>query len=371
MRWIVPLIILGILSATFFPIWIAFKVPLSDIWYALLMIVAMALVFSIPFSMAWKAITKQMWKKEVRYATFDGIEGLEYYRDKLEGLSPVEISMLTDLKIETVKDVSALVLQYELKGYLHMEENKIEVFKLDGPDLLNSDRRLLKLLDKKGRLDFTLLSALSEWKQEAYDEVANGKFFTDKAWKKEKKPIWKTLLALLIPLLALIGFILLYNSDVFQNNGEVLAKYVDYPDEYNFIDYMKNEAEFRNTLFAIFALFGLLIYLMAWPLVSFIKMLIGLVTKPKIYRTSLGEEMTEYIYGMKNFIHDFSSLSEKNKEYLSLWDDFLVYAVVLEENEKILKEIFGSRKTGKVEVKVSQSLLKDLLKLAQTGRGLS
>ena len=49
--------------------------------------------------------------------------------------------------------------------------------------------------------------------------------------------------------------------------------------------------------------------------------------------------MTEYIYGMKNFIHDFSNLSEATQNELVLWDDYLVYAVVLEENQQIVNDI--------------------------------
>ena len=36
---------------------------------------------------------------------------------------------------------------------------------------------------------------------------------------------------------------------------------------------------------------------------------------------------------MKNFIHDYSNLSEAEKDSLVLWDDYLIYAVVLEEKE--------------------------------------
>lgn len=54
--------------------------------------------------------------------------------------------------------------------------------------------------------------------------------------------------------------------------------------------------------------------------------------------------MAECIYGMKNFIHDFSNLSEAHKEQVVLWDDYLVYAVVLEENQQIVKEIMKRRK---------------------------
>lgn len=39
-------------------------------------------------------------------STFESISGLEYHRDKLDGLSPVWISYLTDFELEEDKDLS-------------------------------------------------------------------------------------------------------------------------------------------------------------------------------------------------------------------------------------------------------------------------
>lgn len=60
-------------------------------------------------------------------------------------------------------------------------------------------------------------------------------------------------------------------------------------------------------------------------------------------RTALGDLYAEYIYGMKNFIHDYSCLSAAEKDSLVLWDDYLIYAVILEENRKIVEEIMQRR----------------------------
>ena len=62
-----------------------------------------------------------------------------------------------------------------------------------------------------------------------------------------------------------------------------------------------------------------------------------------IKRTDSGQELTEQIYGMKNFIRDFSELSQADKEQLVLWDDFLIYAVLLEENTSIINEIYSMK----------------------------
>ena len=57
-------------------------------------------------------------------------------------------------------------------------------------------------------------------------------------------------------------------------------------------------------------------------------------------RTKESKILVEQIAGIKNYIHDFSLLSEKDKENIVLWEDFLIYAVVLEENEKIIDDIY-------------------------------
>ena len=66
-------------------------------------------------------------------------------------------------------------------------------------------------------------------------------------------------------------------------------------------------------------------------------------TGTRLKRTQAGEILTAQIWGLKNFIRDFSNLAESEKEQLVLWDDFLIYAVVLEENERIIDDIFRLR----------------------------
>jgi hypothetical protein len=44
---------------------------------------------------------------------------------------------------------------------------------------------------------------------------------------------------------------------------------------------------------------------------------------------------------MQRYIHEFSLLSDMEKEQVKLWEEFLVYAIVLEENEEIVSNIFS------------------------------
>ena len=59
----------------------------------------------------------------------------------------------------------------------------------------------------------------------------------------------------------------------------------------------------------------------------------------KYERTKKGKFLVEEIDGIKNYIHDFSLLSEKEKDSIIIWNEFLIYAIVLEENTKIIDDI--------------------------------
>ena len=55
-------------------------------------------------------------------------------------------------------------------------------------------------------------------------------------------------------------------------------------------------------------------------------------------RTKKGEEINLRLEGLKNFLKDFSTLDQKTQEQLVLWDEYLIYSVLFEQNEKIVSE---------------------------------
>ncbi len=56
-------------------------------------------------------------------------------------------------------------------------------------------------------------------------------------------------------------------------------------------------------------------------------------------RTDLGEEVNTKLEGLKNYIKEYSYLNEKQKEHLILWDGYLIYSVMFNQNEKILYDV--------------------------------
>lgn len=55
-------------------------------------------------------------------------------------------------------------------------------------------------------------------------------------------------------------------------------------------------------------------------------------------RTKHGEKINEKLEGLKNYLQDYSSIKEKTADELVIWEDYLIYSVILNQNDKIIKE---------------------------------
>ena len=55
-------------------------------------------------------------------------------------------------------------------------------------------------------------------------------------------------------------------------------------------------------------------------------------------RSRKGEKINTHLEGLKNFLKDFSALDERTQEQLVLWDEYLIYSVLFEQNKKITAE---------------------------------
>lgn len=304
-----------------------------------------AIILSIPLMLIWRAVFRQIKLKAIQRASFETVQDLDYYREKLTGLSPVTISMLTDMRIESEKDVTATLLQYQMSGIISIEGNIAKVLRPDDPSLLPSDKILLQVIESRGGvLSGDLETQLSVWKNTATQE-SRGRYFqnADPAVLKKKNTSSCTLGCVslaAIPIL-LFGFVaFLLNSKVMKYTNDILDSLPESAGNRELIQLIKTDGMFAQGVMYMLIFLILFLVFLAWPLIAGARVIAGIAGNERLTRTREGEELTEYIYGMKNFLHDFSELSEANKEQLILWDDFLIYAVVLEENDQILQEIF-------------------------------
>lgn len=302
------------------------------------------LTFTFPILILYYGISMAVRKNQLLRVTCDGMDDILYFREELRGISPAVMSLLMDLRIEGEKDLTATLLSLEQKKKIRMEDRPVLLDSGDG-DLLPSEKELLKLI-RENRLD---LPHIAQWQRVCVGEAEKAGYI-----KRNKR--MKGFAGRLIVLTALLIFSVsnvsssmkgpmpfsqwdgeepfaeaLYGVefDTMSELMDVLAKEMERPEVQSYM----NEAA-RGIGFIVNALLAFLL-----PGIIFIYILAFALSRPRLVRTFKGKALAAQVMGLKNFIHDFSNLKQADKEQLALWDHFLIYAVVLEENTAIVNEI--------------------------------
>lgn len=61
--------------------------------------------------------------------------------------------------------------------------------------------------------------------------------------------------------------------------------------------------------------------------------------KNEYIRTNKGEAINERLEGLKNYLKDFSLMQEKDEKSLTLWEDYLIYSVIFNQNSKLIRSV--------------------------------
>lgn len=57
-----------------------------------------------------------------------------------------------------------------------------------------------------------------------------------------------------------------------------------------------------------------------------------------LVKTEKGYELYTKIVGLKNYIKDYSNLSESELKEITIWEDYLIYAIIFNNTSKLTKE---------------------------------
>ena len=312
--------------------------------FVIMMLLFASALYSIPLMLVWRAVSGSIRKSTLRNATFDVTEGIGYYREKLTGLSPTTISLLVDLQIEPQKDVAALILRYAMDGVVAFEGNAVRVVTLDHPSLKSSDVFLLHLLSS-GAID---KAGLDQWEALAMKEAMDEGLLTYKdaggAKAAQKGCLRGCLGGCLVPFLLFMawGFLAanLLNMDAIDAFLEAAPETNGTYDE---VLYLSSDPSAFGDLGMMLLLLLVVVAIFILPVAALVSMVVSSNSASRVQRTEQGQLVAEQIAGVKNFLHDFTNLSQADRGSLVVWDDFAIYAVVLEENQRIVDEILDMR----------------------------
>lgn len=219
----------------------------------------------------------------------------DYLRDIPKEYTPAMASLLYDLKIDIYKDYTATILHLYVQKYIDLE-NENDEYKII---VKNND---LSLLEEHqiyvfncitGKLKFDEL----EFKKILVQDAQKANLFTDKPQNKLPKIILCVLIALVLIFISyFINKILFYV--MFSIATLVVLGYAT-------IQHMLVEYNLKwdvNTLY---------------------------------YRTPKGKEFANECASLKQFIKDYTLIKEKNIEYVKVLEEYIPYALALDEADSI------------------------------------
>ena len=318
----------------------AVRMPRLDNFIALLLVsILILIIYSLVFVLMTLPVTLYLFarksvdiEKELKNKKYTSRQKVIYYRDKLNGISPTTISLMQNIKIEEEKDLIATLLKLQLMGNIVIRGNEIIITSDDTSKLLASEEILFEEL-KTGKLR---RSYIEDWKQQAVVEAKAQGYLKE---KKSSKSIIRKKIVLIVLFVLSILYFMTYANPVMYSIEEVLA--LNIPENMSLFDIPTHENSeiFIDVLSQIASIFVSIIGIFGCPILYFIFHVMYKFQKDELKRTYKGEALTDEILGMKRFLHDFSMLDEADKEAIGLWDEFLIYAVVLGENEKVVDEI--------------------------------
>lgn len=102
-----------------------------------------------------------------------------------------------------------------------------------------------------------------------------------------------------------------------------------------------SEMNFENNMIPIISFVIYVIALMIfalYPTIVIISFIIYNVksTLDPYFRTKEGEELNRSIEGLKNYLKDYTLLDEQEKDGIVVWEEYLVYSVLFNQNKKMI-----------------------------------
>lgn len=301
---------------------------------------------------------------------------LEYYRNILKENSPALLSIIHDRKINNKKDLIACVLYLEKEGYLKIT-NKIEYTNKDYSNLSQSLKYIIeqrdylftdthqyieeikqkKYIPKEEYLNDGRVKILSNTIKRKIKDENNRYIEVDEVYYREE--IYDTQVYLVfLDINGTYKFIGAYHdwtkTNLYKNNFYQLWKIKCYK-ELEEKGYYKERMKFYVSILTYFLIILLLILplfalyekskieFMSCCVISIFFILLLIISKiiskekNKYVMTQKGYEMYIKLNGLKRFISDFSSLDKRQVEEISLWDEYLIYCIILNKNNKLIK----------------------------------
>lgn len=237
----------------------------------------------------------------------DDIKNESYYREIIYKYSVATLSYIDDFKIDN-KDIIATVLSLKLKEKIVIEDD-IKVVNDDTSELEENEKFILECLKEKKEIDF------SKFKELVMIDCLNKKLIINNNdyLLLRKRRIKRYIISYIL--------VIITETIIFTQFNNI------------------------NNLWLSLVIFILAVFLLLaipfMPIIGIIYLNASDVFNAlnPFYRTKLGVKINKKIEGLKNYIKDFSNLENKKAKEIELWDEYLIYSVMFDINNKVVEEL--------------------------------
>lgn len=234
-----------------------------------------------------------------------------YYRDILKNYSPAELSYIDKFEILPKNDIAASLLSLELNKNIYLD-NKIQI-NTDSTNNISSNEKYILDSIEDGKI--TNLNETEFTTKVKEDAIRNGLL-------KESKIEWGKFTRVLIFSLSFMALMIFICITLFS-------------------DFVSNPTNITDWKLFILMFAILLVLYLPISIGIYFNTYIVKMKKNSYIRTKKGEELNENLEGLKNYLKDFSTMHEKDEKSLTLWEDYLIYSVIFNQNTKVIKNIWN------------------------------
>lgn len=238
-----------------------------------------------------------------------------YYRDILPKYSPAVLSYVDDFKINK-EDIVAALLMLELKGKIKIKEDSIVLLDDIIDALEENEKYILNKVKENTLKDINILEYASIVRNDA---LKKGLLQEKQGVKKNIKR--RIIINIIVYLFVLIGFSMIPNFWVIASDSATMIL--------SFILLMILFA------FLVFMPYSTIVYISHYKMLN---------TLDPYIRNDEGKMINLKLEGLRKYLVDFSKIEEKTKEQLILWEEYLVYSVILGINTKVIEEVYNKIK---------------------------
>lgn len=221
-----------------------------------------------------------------------------YYRDIIQKYSPGVLDYIDDFEIGR-NTLTAILMGLKLKGVINEE---LKIIKSDFTELDENEKYVCSHIKDLKNIE------IEELKYGIIEDCKKYKLLEIKKQpqKHKKVPVVNWLIAS-----SILPFIIIFIVFMIDANNIIKTIAIILPFLLAFI------IRFRSAYRITYAVAN---------------------SKEPYVRTKKGEQVNEKLEGLKKYLEEFSSLENKSEEELILWEDYLIYSVIFNQNEKIIKE---------------------------------